>query len=228
MASGLLPLAMRMNLDPAVRVALVLLCDVADRFGEQFIATLSDKQLAAMLGGTVSAARKVRMRLVAAGLIQRGQRQSQWVITIPGKDAINDVVRCNYLALGGLPDDAPVIGKKWRTQRAEDDGHPVDNSKKKAHTGAVSPEEKSPCRTREKPIQGRFQKPSNKGLHRTGENSGAGPHSAPEDFEQLGSGDAAEGWLAGKGLRDAAQREPAPNDETGAAPPAGDLSGMIG
>ncbi|ELA00631.1 hypothetical protein D769_04354 [Cupriavidus sp. HMR-1] len=228
MAYGLVPLAMRMNLDAGVRLALILLCDIAVPSEADFIATASDRVLAAMLGTTESAARKLRTRLVEAGFVKRGRRQSQWLITIPGKAAINDVVRGNYVALGGTAAGAPVIGKEWRIERRDEASKPTGKAAEKAHGGAVSLSRKSPWRPTKKPMEGRTLEPSNKGLQRTTENSGAGPVFAPEDFEQLGSGDAAEGWLAGKGLRGAAKQGPTPNDDTGAAPPAGDLSGMIG
>lgn len=169
MANGLLPLAARVNIDPALRLALVLFCDMAEeREDGRYVAVLSAMALAAMLSVSENAARKLRDRLRVAGYIERGVKQSEWIVKLPGKVVINDLVRRNYVELGGAENDAPTISKRWRISRKEKaastkkpaekaaiQGH--FDARKNGPVGALSKQEKRPYRGTKKAPQGHFQ-----------------------------------------------------------------------
>lgn len=121
MAKGLMPVAIRVNIDPALRIALAVVCDMAqERDDGSYLAVVSARALASMLSlNNEDTARKLLNRLRAAGFITRGSKQSHWLVHLPSTRVVNDVVRSNWIGLGGRPENAPVISKRWQVSRAE-------------------------------------------------------------------------------------------------------------
>lgn len=192
-------------------------------------ASMSIRDLAVLMNVGESTARRCTDGLrLETTYLQRGEHRSEWLITLPSRRAINDMLQCRYEARGLTPNPARLLSEKGIEGHAAPKNSEVSAGAKPLKTERFQGGANRSVLQQKALKTERFQNRSNKDLQGTGcSTSSAGPISAPEDFEQL-SGDAAERWLAGKGLRSATQQGPAPNDETGAAPPAGDLSGMIG
>ncbi|WP_151070622.1 helix-turn-helix domain-containing protein [Cupriavidus oxalaticus] len=120
MAHGLFPLVARLAIDAAMRNALVSICDLArERPDGQFVAKVSGLALAAMLGVSENYAHRVMAKLSAAGWISRGARQSEWVVNMKSRKAINSALADRWKALGGASGGAPIVSKKWEVRRRE-------------------------------------------------------------------------------------------------------------
>lgn len=134
MAAALLPLALRMNLDPSLRIALCAFCDVAVKQTDgSHVANINAMGLAAILHVSENAARKTRDRLRELGFVERGSKQSEWLVKLPSTIAINAIVQRSYVNVGGVESSAPIVSKKWNADRRE---YP-ENRKKPAEKEAI-------------------------------------------------------------------------------------------
>jgi hypothetical protein len=240
MAKGLLPLVLRMSrLEPSLLRALALICDVAEECQDgTHVAVMPARKLAAMMGISENGARKIMDRLrLETTYLTRGAGQSAWVVTLPTARAIDDVVRCNWIALGGLAEHAPTIAKKWQVFRnpyPERRKSPVENpaiqgrlsKRETSPAGAEIAAKNRPAMAKKQAIQGRSKNAPYIGVNtqhsksraETANSRDTKTNARPERQPLTTSG----GGLAGERLPDATQQDAAPD---GQAP---NVAGMKG
>lgn len=230
----------RLAIDATMRNALVSICDLARECPDgTFVAKVSGLALAAMLGVSENYTHRIMAKLNAAGWISRGARQSEWVVNMKSRKAINSALTDRWEALGGATGGAPIVSKNWEVRRRNypkrSDARSTENGKtisgfraKKQHKCADYSDEKTAQEARENSTSVLFpkrpyirftNKPRKQSVH---DATPAPTEDRPPEGQKKPPRSADENRLAEKGLPDASQQEPGSDD---AAP---DVSGMVG